>query len=32
MFECSVGAVKVSVHRAVHDLRKAFLEVQGGSA
>jgi RNA polymerase sigma-70 factor, ECF subfamily len=32
MFECSLGAVKVSVHRAVHDLRKAFLEVQGGSA
>jgi RNA polymerase sigma-70 factor (ECF subfamily) len=32
MFECSVGAIKVSVHRAVHDLRKAFLEVQGGSA
>jgi len=32
VFECSLGAVKVSVHRAVHDLRKAFLEVQGGSA
>jgi RNA polymerase sigma-70 factor (ECF subfamily) len=32
MFECSLGAVKVGVHRAVHDLRKAFLEVQGGSA
>ncbi len=32
LFECSLGAIKVSVHRAVHDLRKAFLEVQGGSA
>lgn len=32
IFECSLGAIKVSVHRAVHDLRKAFVEVQGGSA
>jgi RNA polymerase sigma-70 factor (ECF subfamily) len=32
MFECSPGALKVSVHRAVRDLRKAYLELQGGSA
>lgn len=32
LFECSLGAIKVSVHRAVQDLRKAFLELQGGSA
>jgi RNA polymerase sigma factor (sigma-70 family) len=32
MFECSVGALKVEVHRAVKDLRKAFLELQGGAA
>lgn len=32
MFECSLGALKVEVHRAVKDLRKAFLELQGGPA
>jgi RNA polymerase sigma-70 factor (ECF subfamily) len=32
LFECSLGAVKVGVHRAVLDLRKAFVELQGGSA
>ena len=32
LLECSLGAVKVGVHRAVADLRKAFLELQGGSA
>jgi RNA polymerase sigma factor (sigma-70 family) len=31
-FECTVGAVKVQVHRALKDLRKSFLELQGGSA
>jgi RNA polymerase sigma factor (sigma-70 family) len=32
LFECSVGALKVEVHRAVKDLRKAFLELEGGPA
>ncbi len=32
LFECTVSAVKVQVHRAVKDLRKAFLEVQGGTS
>ncbi len=32
MFECSLGALKVQVHRAVKDLRKVFLELQGGPA
>jgi RNA polymerase sigma factor (sigma-70 family) len=32
MFECSLGALKVEVHRAVKELRRAFLELQGGSA
>jgi len=30
LFECSVEAVKVLVHRAVKDLRKNFLELKGG--
>jgi RNA polymerase sigma-70 factor (ECF subfamily) len=32
VFECSIGAVKVQAHRAVKDLRKIFLELQGGAA
>ena len=31
MFECSLGALKVEVHRAVKDLRKVFLKLQGGA-
>lgn len=32
MFECSLGALKVRVHRAVKDLRRVYLELQGGPA
>ena len=31
LMKCTVGAVKVQVHRAMKDLRKAFNEVQGES-
>jgi RNA polymerase sigma factor (sigma-70 family) len=30
--ECSEGAVKVQVHRAIKDLRRIFLDLQGGPA
>ena len=30
LLECTVSTVKVQVHRAMKDLRKAYLEVQGG--
>lgn len=31
LLECTVSTVKVQVHRALKDLRKAYLEVQGGT-
>jgi RNA polymerase sigma-70 factor (ECF subfamily) len=31
LLECTVGSVKVQVHRALKDLRKTFLALQGGT-
>ena len=32
LFDCQVGTVKVQVHRALKDLSRIYLELQGGKA